>query len=163
MFNFHGLRSMLALPETPDENAADQLRQRIAELEEENRSLLGLDETIRRNARLFDAILEKCREGILLISPDLIVLRLIHSSVGNREVDVVGQSVLSVIHPDDASSFQKSCAELLNARATAVSCEFRVRKADSWVWLACQMTDLLDDPDIQAILLNVRDMTDQKG
>lgn len=139
------------------------LQDRIAELEEENANLRRLDDTIRKNARLFDHILQRCREGIVLLTPDLIILRLIHSSVGYQEMELSGQPVLSFIHTDDASHFRNSFSQLLNAQASSVSCEFRLKKRDgSWAWLETEMTDMLDDPDVQAILLNARDITEQK-
>ena len=100
MFDLRNIRAIFSTSDAPDETQTmDRLRDRIANLEEENARHRRLEETIQRNARLFDAILQKCNEGILLISPDLIVLRLVHSSAGYQEVEVVGQSALSVIHP----------------------------------------------------------------
>jgi PAS domain S-box-containing protein len=163
MFNIHNLRAMLALPDLPEGAEIDQLRNRVAALEEENASLRRLDETIRKNARLFAALLDKCQEGIGLISPDLIVLRLIHSSVGYSEMEVSGQPLIHFIHPDDVNGFQNSFSQVLSAHAKSISCEFRLKKKDgTWAWLAGQLTDMLDDPDVQAILLNVRNITEQK-
>jgi PAS domain S-box-containing protein len=169
MFDIHNLRAMLSIPDpagapgpSPEEQI-NRLRNRVAELEEENINLRQLEVTIQRNARLFGVVLERCHEGIGLLTPDLIVLRLIHSSIGYDEMDVSGQSFLPLIHPDDSSSFQKSFAQLLTAQAKSVSCEIRLRRKDeSWAWLACEMTDMLDDPEVQAILLNVRPITARK-
>ncbi|HTA72577.1 MAG TPA: PAS domain-containing protein [Bryobacteraceae bacterium] len=169
MFDIRSLRAMLSIPDSPGapgpspEQEINRLRDRVAELEEENINLRQLEVTIQRNARLFDVILDRCHEGIGLLTSDLIVLRLIHSSIGYDEMDVSGQSFLPFIHPDDSGCFQKSFSQLLTAQAKSVSCEIRLRRKDeSWVWLACEMTDMLDDPDVQAILLNVRPITTQK-
>jgi PAS domain-containing protein len=157
MFDLRNIRAIFSTSDAPDETQTmDRLRDRIANLEEENARHRRLEETIQRNARLFDAILQKCNEGILLISPDLIVLRLVHSSAGYQEVEVVGQSALSVIHPDDAGYFQASISQLLSAQAECACCEFRLKTAQGWTWMSCEMTDMLDDPDVQAILLNAR-------
>jgi len=170
MFNIRNLRTMLAVPDPREEEtpfgiqAIEQLRNRVAELEEQNANLRRLDDTIRKNARLFGILLERCLEGIGLLTADLIVLRLIHSTAGYEETDVSGQPFLAFIHPDDAGSFQRSFSQLLAAQAKSVSCEFRFRRKDgSWVWLACEMTDMLDDPDVQAILLNVRNITEGRA
>jgi PAS domain S-box-containing protein len=163
MFDLHNLRAMLVPPEPPGQEEMDLLRDRIVELEAENANLHRLDDTIQRNARLFDAILQRSHEGILLLTPDLIVLRLIHSSVGYQQVELCGQPVLSLIHPDDAGCLQNSLSQILSAQAKSVACEFRLKKKDgSWAWVAAEMTDMLDDPDVQAILLNARNITEQK-
>nr|AER58203.1 diguanylate cyclase/phosphodiesterase with PAS/PAC sensor [uncultured Acidobacteriota bacterium] len=155
MFNINNLQSLLHPPDPPGKQTVEQLRDRISELELENSSLRRLEETIRKNSRLFEALLEKCQEGIGLITPDLMVLRLIHSLAGYEEVDVSGQPFLSLIHPDDASCFQEAFSTLLSAPAKGGTCEFRFKKKDgNWTWVECQMTDMSDDPDVQAILMN---------
>jgi two-component system, NtrC family, sensor kinase len=141
----------------------DQLRDRIAELEEENANLKQLDDTIRKNIRLFDRILFRSREGILLLTPDMIILRLIHSSVGYSAANLSGQPVLQFVHPEDASRFRKSFSELLSAQSKTARCEIRLMMNEgNWAWVEAEMTDLLDDPDVQAILLNGRNITDYK-
>ena len=141
----------------------DQLRDRIAELEEENANLRRLDDIIRKNIRLFDRILFRSREGILLLTPDMIILRLIHSSVAYAAVDLSGQPVLQFIHPEDADCFTRSCSDLLSAQSQTVRCEVRPKLGDgSWAWVEAEMRDLLDDPDVQAILLNGRNISEHK-
>ena len=163
MFEMHPLRAILGSSNSSEQHVIDQLRDRIVEMEAEISNLRGLDETIRRNARLFSIFLEKSHEGIGLLTPDLIVLRLIHSSVGYQEQEVSGQSVLSLMHPDDVESFRNSFARLLASLGKTAPCEFRIRRRDgSWAWLSGQMTDMLDDPDVQAILLNVQNVTGQR-
>jgi PAS domain S-box-containing protein len=163
MFDIQNLRSILTHPDPLAEQAKDQLRNRIAELEEENANLKQLDDTIRRNMRLFDRILFRSREGILLLTPDMIILRLIHSSVGYTAVDLSGQPVLQFVHPEDASRFRNSFSELLSGQSKTARCEIRLKMNDgNWAWVEAEMTDLLDDPDVQAILLNGRNITGHK-
>jgi PAS domain-containing protein len=155
------LLAMLSSIDTPENREIRQLRDRVSELEEENLNLRKLDEILRKTLRLFDLVLAKSHEGIVLVTPDLVVLRLIHSAVGYQETEVSGQTVLSLIHPDDVAVFQKTFSELVNGQAKSAVCEFRIRQRDeSYVQIAGEMTDLLDDPDVQAILLNVRAVAD---
>lgn len=163
MFDIHNLSSIPASSDPPAEEATNWLRDRIAELEEENANLKQLDDTIRKNIRLFDRILLRSHEGILLLTPDMIILRLIRSSVGYAAVDLSGQPVLQFIHPDDADCFKRSFSDLLSAQSKTVRCEVRLKLGDgSWAWVEVEMTDLLDDPDVQAILLNGRNITENK-
>jgi len=122
MFDIHNLSSIPASSDPPAEEATNWLRDRIAELEEENANLKQLDDTIRKNIRLFDRILLRSHEGILLLTPDIIILRLIRSSVGYAAVDLSGQPVLQFIHPDDADCFKRSFSDLLSAQSKTVRC-----------------------------------------
>ena len=164
MLNFQQLRAILTPADQAGQQEMNELRDRVTELEEENSNLRRLEETIRKNTRVFDVLLEKSREGILLITPDLIILRLVHSALGYQEQEISGQSVYSLVHPDDMGSVKSSFDALLNSSMKSAACEFRARHKDgSWAWVAGELTDMLDDPDVQAILLNVRNVTDQKA
>ena len=130
---------------------------RISELEEENDNLRKLEETIRRNSYLFDTLLRGSHEAILLLNPEMTILRLVHSALGYSERDLLGQPVLAFIHPEDAQLLEDCRSNLLSGRAVARAIEMRGLNADGkWVWLGGYVTDLLDDPNVQAIVLNLR-------
>ncbi len=41
--------------------------------------------------------------------------------------------------------------------------EYRIRHQDgSWVWVETRVTNLLDDPNVQAVILNSRNITERK-
>lgn len=139
-----------------DESVA-QLLERISELEDENASLRRLEETIRANNHFFEALLRSSHEAIVLLSPALTVVRLVHSIMGYMEKDLLGQSVLAFMHPDDAPLLEKSCVCLLSGEAKSRVLEARALTPDgNWTWMEVQLRDLLDDPNVQAIVLNLR-------
>lgn len=143
-------------PESSDDTIL-QLRERVAELETENASLRQLEETVRRNARLIQALLSKSRDGFLLVTPHMTVLRVIHSVLGNIDANVAGRPVLAKIHPEDRACFTEAFARLLGNPSEAVSLECRVSDdGGAWQWMELEMTDMLDDPDVQAIVFNTR-------
>jgi PAS domain S-box-containing protein len=82
---------------------------------------------------------------------------LVHSALGYSETDLLGQPVLAFIHPDDAHLLEDGCSNLLRSCAAGHSIEMRGLNADGkWVWLDGCITDMLDDPNVQAIVLNLR-------
>ena len=140
-----------------------QLHDRVAELEAENAALRQLQETVRRNAKIFEAVLSKSHEGFLLISPQLTFLRAIHSVLGNRNEDVVGRSLLAKIHPEDGAQVTEAFVHLLANPSQSATVECRVSDPEGeWHWMEVEMTDMLDDPDIQAVVWNARDITELK-
>ncbi len=145
------------LPEAPEDNAIARLLERISELEQENASLMRLDETIRRNVHLFEALLNQSYDSILLLTPEMTIFRLVHSVLGYREDQLLGESQLSFIHPEDAPAFQVAFSKLMEGKESTVTLECRVRSAAGlWTWFEMRLTDLLNDPDIQAIVMNGR-------
>ena len=143
-------------PQRLEDQVVAHLLERISELEEENDNLRKLEETIRRNSYLFDMLLRGSREAILLLNPELTILRLVHSALGYSERDLLGQPVVAFIHPDDAHLLEKCCSDLVRSRAGAHAIEMRALGADGkWVWLGGYVTDMLDDPNVQGIVLNL--------
>jgi PAS domain S-box-containing protein len=140
----------------------DQLHERVADLEAANANLRLLDETLRRNAHLFEALVNKSKEAFLLVTPRMTVLRLVHSVLGYSDADMAGQPMLSVIHPDDREMVSDCFSRLLLGQAKAECCETRARRKDgAWMQVDVEMTDMLDDPDIQAIVLNCRSIREK--
>lgn len=140
-----------------EDQVVRHLLERISELEDENENLRKLEQTIRRNSYLFDVLLRASQEAILLVNPELTILRLIHSTLGYLEKDLLGESLLAFIHPDDAHRLEDCLADLLRDRAETRAIEMRGLGADGkWIWLAGHVTDMLDDPNVQAVVLNMR-------
>jgi PAS domain S-box-containing protein len=155
MNNSHGLFT--------NDSKLDQLRERMSELESENARLRHLDETVRRNARLFEALLRKSQDGFSLVTPEMTFLRVIHSALGHDEESLLGRSVLTKIHPDDHAQVRDAFARLLGQPSKALVLECRASDSTgAWRWLEVEMSDQLDDPDVQAIVWNCRDITTLK-
>lgn len=140
-----------------------QLLERVSELEAENARLRQLEETVRRNAKLVRALLQRSQEGISLATPQMTVLRTMHSVLGNTNDKVVGRSLLSVVHSEDHARVQDAFSRLADNPSEGIVFECRVGDMDGqWVWLEVEMTDMLDDPDVQAIVLNNRNITQRR-
>jgi PAS domain S-box-containing protein len=134
-----------------------ELRGRIAKLETENAHLRQLEETIGRNARLMDALLERSHDGFSLITPQMTVLRVIHSVLGNTDDALAGRPLLVKIHPEDRAQATAAFSRLLSNPSQSVTVEWRVSDDEGhWRWMEVEMTDMLDDPDVQAIVMNSR-------
>jgi PAS domain S-box-containing protein len=135
----------------------------VTELETEDSASYQLETAIRRNSRVFRAFLEQTREGILLVTAEMTLLRLIHPLLGYPESELLGLSLLSFLHPDDTKLISDAFARLLGRHeATSVS-ECRAKGPDgAWHWVELQLTDLLDDPELGAILVNSRNIDRRK-
>jgi PAS domain S-box-containing protein len=159
----HTLRDLIALAHLPKDPPAENLLARIAELEEENTRLRRVEEASERNVRSFEALVRNSRDGILVVTPAMTVLRLIRSVVGSRESELLGQSVLSVTHPEDEEIVKELFSRLLSSDCGSVTGEFRIRtQAGGWAWIEAQLTDMLEVPDVQAIVVNCRETTQQR-
>src|SRR5271170_5604671 len=106
------------LPEPGDDQLISRLLDRISIQEGEILILRQLEETIRRNTHLFEVLLKKSQEGILLVTSEMMLLRLVHPAFGHSDMEIVGQSALVFIHPDDRDLVQQVFSALVSGRTT---------------------------------------------
>ncbi len=123
-------------------------------------------ERLRRSEARFRALIEKSSEAILLrdaagtilyVSPGYTRLR------GFESHEIVGHSVFEIANPDDLPRLRAENAECVSKPGQTVSgppLRFQHRDG-SWRWLEITRTNLLDDPDVQAIVVHSRDITEQ--
>ncbi len=138
-------------------------------------SMLGMiqDVTEERNAleareasaRRFHAMIEHISDGITLVGGDGKVQWQSPSAArmfGYPPDEVLGKSGFEFVHPDDAAQLAPVFTELLSTPGKTVTVEIRVRpKGEGWHWMEVIGTNLLDDPDIGAVVLNYRDITER--
>lgn len=150
--------------QAPYDPSVAELRERVSELEAENAALRQLDDAMRRNIRFFEALLVHSQDAIVLVTPQLTFLKVVHSALGNSDQDLMGQSVLSAIHPEDAPQVRAALDRLLSGQESFVTCECRAlgKKDEMWHWVEVEMTDLLNNPDVQAIVFNGRKIDKRK-
>ncbi|WP_460880770.1 PAS domain-containing sensor histidine kinase [Pontibacter rugosus] len=79
---------------------------------------------------------------------------------GYKPVELLGKRCLSFIHPDDQPIIQQ-CIQTVVAGGQPQVPPFRYRvKSGEWRWVQSEATNLLDDPNVQGILINSKDVTE---
>jgi diguanylate cyclase (GGDEF)-like protein/PAS domain S-box-containing protein len=102
------------------------------------------------------AVLGPCRE-IRYLSPA------IHRVLGYDAEARLGADGFENLHPEDLPKALESFSRLLEEPDRAVLMEVRVRHASgSWRWMEINCTNRLADPNVEGIVLNVRDVSERK-
>lgn len=82
---------------------------------------------------------------------------------GQSPEALVGQSVFAVLHPDDVAKAKAGFQEILQKPGSAHTGVYRVHQhLAEWVWVETTVTNLLHEPSVEAIMLNTRNITQQK-
>ncbi len=115
----------------------------------------------------FRAVTEKSGEGISLILPDT---TLIYTSPAITRIsgydprDVLGTKVETHIHPEDLPRIKELIASLSEMPGGSAELLYRSRHEDgTWRWMEATITNLLEEPSVQAIVLNYHDITERKN
>lgn len=83
--------------------------------------------------------------------------------LGFSAEDLEGTNSFELIHPDDYERASREYASLLNAAGHETTTEFRAQRSDgTWRWLEVKGRNLHDDPVIDGIAVNVRDITERR-
>jgi PAS domain S-box-containing protein len=124
------------------------------------------EDELRGSEKRFRALIENSSDAIALLNPAGLVLYAGPSTeriLGHANEGFVGRRIFELIHPED----RERTISLLNGLAQnpghAVRIECRVLHKDgSWRWMEGTGKNLLNEPSVEAIILNYRDITERK-
>ena len=137
----------------------------VTERVEAREALRRSEERLTTNARRFEAMLANLSDMVSVIDAHgdmTYVSPAAQRLVGRRAEDRVGASIFDYVHPDDAELAAAKLAELLAAPGLLEPFETRLRHEDgSYRVFEVSANNLLEDPAVQGIIINSRDITDR--
>ena len=114
----------------------------------------------------FRAMVDKSHEGIALFDATAKIIYMspaIERILGKDASQIEGTSAFDHLHPSDKERVALALAGLIADPSAPMSQEFRMTHSDgSTRWIAATARNFLDDPSIDAVVCNFRDMTQQK-
>ena len=116
--------------------------------------------------RRFRALIEHSSDGIVLLSREVVILYASPSTariLGSVPEELAGRNAFDFVHPEDIASIRTQFEDLKQSPGIVVSAMFRMAHKDaSWRWVEMTGTNLLAEPDVQAIVINLRDVTERE-
>ncbi|HBL60091.1 MAG TPA: hypothetical protein DDZ80_16975 [Cyanobacteria bacterium UBA8803] len=83
--------------------------------------------------------------------------------LGYHPNELVGFQGFEFVHPDDIDSVKEAFAQLLNSPTCTLSISYRFRHQNgSWRFLESTGTNLLNEPWVEGIVINSRDVTERQ-
>ena len=126
---------------------------------------LGTRELRDREAR-YSALVEHSSDPITIVKEDATVFYQspsITRLLGWQSQDTLGKSLLTLLHPEDHECWQTVVRRLVGDPLDEVVCEWRFLHTDgSWRTFQSVATNLLDELSVAGLVLNSRDVTDQR-
>jgi PAS domain S-box-containing protein len=117
-------------------------------------------------AAQFRSLVNNSSDLITVLAPDGTIAYQspsVERMLGRRPADLVGTALGDLVHPDDQHDVNVSLTELVEA-APGATASFGCRlqhKDGSWRHVESICTNLADDPRVNGLVLNVRDVTEQ--
>jgi diguanylate cyclase (GGDEF)-like protein/PAS domain S-box-containing protein len=124
------------------------------------------EQALQASEERFRALVQHSSDVVLLMSKDLIVTYASPSlSVlsGRPESEIVGANSMTLVHPDDQEAVAYAYLPVFERQGATALARFRTQSADGdWRWVEATCVNLLDTPSVNAIVSNVRDVTEEK-
>jgi PAS domain S-box-containing protein len=138
-------------------------------------ALLGLaawglarrEQALRRSEKRFRAMIERSSDGVILMDPAnggiFYASPALERMMGYTLDDLRGRDPAEMLHPDHREAAMKRRAEMLRTPGKVVISETLVRHKDgSWRWMESTVSNLLHEPSVRAVVMNLRDITERK-
>jgi PAS domain S-box-containing protein/putative nucleotidyltransferase with HDIG domain len=124
------------------------------------------EETLQNSEKRFRALVEHSLEEISLIDSNG---TLTYESptelrpLGYPPNSFVGHNLFDLFPPDERAAAASLLEEVVKHPGSSQEALFRLRHQDgSWRWMEGVMTNLLDEPAVQSVVINYRDITERK-
>jgi two-component system cell cycle sensor histidine kinase/response regulator CckA len=125
------------------------------------------EEALKQRAHRFRALLEKSLDAISLVDATGKVLYSSHAvnpMFGYELDERIGKDVFELVHAEDAPLVLSVFGRLVQRPFSSTSVQLRYQhKNGSWRWIEALGTNLLEDPSVHGIVINYRDITEQRS
>lgn len=143
-----------------------QLRQQIAEPETSATRCEGTGESLERQQDYFRALIENSLDPIVIVAGDGKVRYESPSYervLGYKAEEGIGRDMTERIHPDDIPRVREAFAQAVANPGGTMRFELRARHRDgSWRFMEAVGSNLLDDPAVRGLIVNMRDITERE-
>ena len=124
------------------------------------------EEALQAHERRYRALVENAFDGITLVAADGRILEttpITFRGLGYSPQEYVGRDGFELLHPDDAPAVRELLARVLREPGGKATAQYRLRHRDgTYRWVEAVGTNLLHDPAVGAVVVNHRDVTEQK-
>src|SRR5919199_1671354 len=123
-------------------------------------------EALRSSEERFRSLIRYASDIIVVLDADGEVLfesPAVERILGFKAEQRVGTSAFDGIHPDDVGGVRDQLAQVLNRPQTRTSVWYRIRDREgAWHHFEAIATNLLRDPTVRGIVVNIRDITERR-
>ena len=116
-------------------------------------------------AAQFRSLVNNSSDLITVLAPDGTIAYQspsVQRVLGRRAADLVGTALVDLVHPDDRPDVNIALTKLVEAPGATANFGCRLQHDDgSWRHVESICTNLADDPRVNGLVLNIRDVTEQ--
>jgi diguanylate cyclase (GGDEF)-like protein/PAS domain S-box-containing protein len=131
------------------------------------RWLTRRSELLLRSEQRFRSLVQNAADVNKIVDSDGVITYespAVQHVLGYRPAERVGTSALALIHPTDQAWARQLLADVTQTPGAQLAGEVRIRHADeSWRFIEMVLTNLLDDPAVNGVVVNYRDISERRA
>ena len=124
------------------------------------------EDAVRESATRFRALIEHAFDVVVLLDRDFGVLYAspsVERVLGYAPRELVGRNGFDFVHPDQLEDARAQFATALASEHSVITSERLIQhKYGKWLWIETTITNLLGEPSVRALVVNLRDITGRK-
>lgn len=124
------------------------------------------EEKLRSNEKRFRALVENIRDGITVVSPEKMIMELYSGQniLGFSLEELNNGASVTNLHPNFKDQVVEAFAKVVSTPFEKVQIAYQIkRKNGEYIWLDSTMYNLTQEKSVKGILINFRDITDEKN
>ncbi|MHA4895704.1 PAS domain S-box protein [Pedobacter sp. PWIIR3] len=125
--------------------------------------LIDIKHNFEKSERRFKALIHSGYDLTSILDKNgnyLFVSESVVHLLGRNPCQMLGECSLDFIHPDDKTRVQSEMQKLQSAKRVTIKPFRFLNGKNEWRWLCTTATNMLDDPAIEGIITNSRDVTE---
>jgi len=150
------------LPREPDRDQTDDLAREIRDVAERYHDATTIEQTQER----FRTIIEQSSDVVSVLDADgtyVYQSPSVEPTLGYSPDDFYGRSLYEFVHPDDRERVMTEFRTAVEGPSRTTIVEYRFQHEDgSWRVVESRATDMLEDPLVQGLVVNSRDITERR-
>jgi PAS domain S-box-containing protein len=123
-------------------------------------------EALQNSEKYFRALIENNTDAVVLVDPRGLILYespAYARMLGRAQGQLLGKSGFEYIHTDDKVSLAQAINDLVQHPGSIRQLTFRTQHKDgTWRWIEATNTNLLNEPAVQGIIINMHDITERR-
>ncbi len=123
------------------------------------------EQALRDNEAKFRLLVENTADAIAVLNEHIEVIYISPSAekiFGHKATELLGNQVFDQIHPDDLDRVRRLLKHGARSRGFGPNVVFRLRnRSGEWRWAEAQGNNLLQEPNVRSIVINIRDVTER--
>ncbi len=125
------------------------------------------EEKLHMQEKHFRALIENSLDSISLLTADGVLIwenPAVERVLGYEPGEFLSRNIFELMHPDDLAWTSDLFSQVARQPGSQQHGIFRLKRRDgTWLWIEATATNMLQEPSVEAVVINYRDITERKN